>query len=293
VKKILPILMVGMLGVGTAAAQSSASVQSNTSAQTQTSAQTDKSGAQASSSGPASTAASASAGKSSADISDGTKIDATLANSLDAKKNKVGDPVEARAAQDAKQDGKVVLKKGTRLIGHVTQAQARTKGQAESQLGIVFDHARLSNGQEVPINLTIQALAAAQSTAAAAAGPDEALASGGGMGSMSGTARSGGGLVGGAASTAGATAGGIVNTAGSVSGNAGGTLSGATQSAGAVGGLTSAGRLSSNSSGVFGMQGLSINSAASSATQGSLIVSSTKNVHLDSGTQMLMTVLVK
>ncbi len=289
-KKIFPILVVGMLSAWTVAAQSSASVQSNTSAQSQTSAQTDKSGAQASTSGSSSTAASANVGKSSANVSEGTKIDATLANSLDAKKNKPGDPVEARTAQDVKQDGKVVLKKGTRLIGHVTQAQARAKGQSESQLGVVFDHARLNNGQEVPINLTIQALAAAQSTAAATAGSDDALASGGGLASTSGTARSGGGLVGGVASTAGATTGGIVNTAGSVSGNAGGTLSEATHSAGAVGGLTSAGRLSSNSSGVFGMQGLSINSAASSATQGSLIVSSTKNVHLDSGTQMLMTV---
>jgi len=33
---------------------------------------------------------------------------------------------------------------------------------------------------------------------------------------------------------------------------------------------------------------LSLNSAASSATQGSMIVSPTKNVHLDSGTQMLL-----
>ena len=116
-KRILPILMVGIIGVGTAAAQSSASVQSGASAQSQGSVQTNKSGAQASSNGSASTStsASANAGNSSVDISSGTKIDATLATSLDAKKNKPGDRVEARAAQDVKQDGRVVLKKGTRL----------------------------------------------------------------------------------------------------------------------------------------------------------------------------------
>jgi hypothetical protein len=81
-----------------------------------------------------------------------------------------------------------------------------------------------------------------------------------------------------------------VNTAGSVPVNAGGTLGAATHSTGAVGGLTSTGRLASNSSGVFGLQGLSINSATSSATQSSMIVSSTKNVHLDSGTQMMLAV---
>ena len=292
-KRILPILMVGIMGVGTAAAQNSVSAQSSTSAQSQGSVKADKSGAQASGYGSASTSTSgsANAGKSSADISNGTKIDATLANSLDAKKNKPGDRVEARTTQDVKQDGKVVMKKGTRLIGHVTEAQARTKDQSQSQLGIVFDHALMNNGQEIPLNATIQALAAAQSSTAATAGSDDLMASGGGMGSASGAARSGGGLVGGVASTAGATAGTVMNTAGSASGNAGGTLSAATtHSAGAVGGLSSAGRLASNSSGVFGLEGLSINSAASSATQGSMIVSPTKNVHLDSGTQMLLSV---
>jgi hypothetical protein len=281
-----------MLGAWTVAAQSSASVQTNTSTQSQGSVQADKSGAQASGNGSSSTSASANAGKSSAGVSDGTKIDATLANSLDAKKNKPGDAVEARTTQDVKQDGKVVLKKGTHLVGHVTQAQARAKDQTQSQLGVVFDHAVLSNGQEVPFHATVQALAAARSTAAATAGSDDIVASGGGvgMGSASGTARSGGGLVGGVASTAGAAAGSVVNTAGSASGNAGGTLNGAAHSMGAVGGLTSTGSLASNSSGVFGLQGLSIDSAASSATQGSMIISSTKNVHLDSGTQMLLTV---
>jgi hypothetical protein len=292
VKRILPILMVGIISVGTAAAQSSASAQSGTSAQSQSSVQANNSGAQASGNGSASasTSAAANTDKSSADISSGTKIDATLANSLDAKKNKPGDRVEARTAQDVKQDGKVVLKKGTRLVGHVTEAQARSKEQAQSQLGIVFDHALTNNGQEIPLNASIQALAAAQSSMDAAAGSDDLMASGGGMGSASGVAHSGGGLMGGVASTAGGTAGTVMNTAGSASGNAAGNLGAATRSTGAVGGLTPAGRLASNSSGVFGLEGLSINSEASSATQGSAIVSSTKNVHLESGTQMLLSV---
>ena len=89
-KYILPILMAGILTAGTAAAQGSASAQSGTSAQSQSSVQANKSGAQASSNGSASTSTSAAdTGKGSADISGGTKIDATLANSLDAKRNKL------------------------------------------------------------------------------------------------------------------------------------------------------------------------------------------------------------
>jgi len=232
--------------------------------------------------------ANANAGNNSASISNGTKIDASLATSLDAKRSKVGDEVEARAEQDIKQDGKVVLKKGTRIVGHVTQAQARAKGQTQSQLGIMFDHAVMKNGQEMPFNASIQALASSQSAAAASTGADDIVASGGGMGAAQGSARSGGGLAGGVASTAGAAAGGVMNTASSAPMNAAGSLNTVTRSSGAVGGLTSTGRLASNSSGVFGMEGLSIDSAASSATQGSMIVSATKNVHLDSGTQLLL-----
>ena len=292
-KRILSILAVGMLGAWATAAQTSASGQAGASTQSQTAAQASKSGAQASGSGSAAASSSASAnanaGNNSASVSNGSKIDATLATSLDAKRSKPGDEVEARAAQDIKQDGKVVLKKGTRLVGHVTQAQARAKGQTQSQLGIMFDHAVLKNGQEVPFNASIQALAAAQTMAST--GADDIMASGGGMGAVQGSAR-GGGLVGGVASTAGGTAGAttgsVMNTASSVSSNAGGSLNGVSRSTGAVGGLTSSGRLASNSSGVFGLEGLSIDSAASSATQGSMIVSATKNVHLDSGTQLLL-----
>jgi hypothetical protein len=295
VKYILPILMAGILVGGTAAGQNSAPVQSGTSEQSQSSVQANNSGAQTSGNGSASTSTSAAANtdKNSAEISGGTKIDATLANSLDAKKNKPGDRVEARTAQDVKQDGKVVLKKGARLVGHVTEAQARSKEQAQSQLGIVFDHVLTNNGQEIPLNASIQALAAARSSVDAAPGSDDLMAPGGGMGSASGTTRGGGlagGVAGDMASAAGATAGTVMNTASSASGNAGGNLTAATRSTGAVGGLTSAGRLAPNSSGVFGLEGLSINSEASSATQSSTIVSSTKNVRLESGTQMLLSV---
>jgi hypothetical protein len=301
-KRILSVLAVGILGAWATAAQTSASGQAGASAQSQASAQTNNSGAQASGKGSMAASSSASAskttaanakeGNNSANISSGSKIDATLATSLDAKRSKPGDEVEARAASDVKQDGKVVMKKGTRLVGHVTQAQARAKGQAQSQLGIMFDHAILKNGQQVPFNASIQALAVAQTAAAASTGADDIVASGSGMGSGQGMARSGGGLAGGVASTAGATAGAatgsVMNTASSVPATAGGSLNTVTHSTGAVGGLTSTGRLASNSSGVFGMEGLSIDSAASSATQGSMIVSATKNVHLDSGTQLLL-----
>jgi hypothetical protein len=82
--------------------------------------------------------------------------------------------------------------------------------------------------------------------------------------------------------TTGGTLNSTVNSAGSVAGSANGAANGA------VGGLNSAGQLTSNSRGVFGLNGLNLNSAASNATQGSVITSTGKNVHLDSGTRMLL-----
>jgi hypothetical protein len=296
-KRIFLLLAIGTLGAWTSAAQTTASGQAGASAQSQTTVQKNNSGAQVSGSGssmtsssmPTSTSTTANAGNASASIPNDAKIDATLATSLDAKRSKPGDEVEARTEEDVKQDGKVVLKKGTHLVGHVTQAQARASGQTQSQLGIVFDRAVMKDGQEVPFSAAIQALASPQS--AAASGGDM-MASGSGMGAMQGSARGGAGLVGGVTSNAGATASGttgaVMNTSSSVPINAGGTLNTVARSSGAVGGLTSMGRLASNSSGVFGLEGLSIDSAASSATQGSTIVSTTKNVHLDSGTQLLL-----
>jgi hypothetical protein len=300
-KRILSLLAVGMLGAWTASAQMTASGQAGASTQTQSAVQANNTGAQASGNASASTSSSTSSTASAnanavnnfANLADGTKIDASLATSLDAKRSKVGDEVEVRTEEDIKQDGKVVLKKGTHLVGHVTEAQARANGQTQSQLGIVFDHAVLKNGQQVPFSASIQALASAQSAAAASSTDANDLAgSGTEMRTGQATSRNGGGLVGGVASTAnataGATTGAVMNTASTAPVNGGGTLNSVTRSSGAVGGLTANGRLTSNSSGVFGLEGVSLNSAASNATQGSMIVSSTKNVHLDSGTQLLL-----
>jgi hypothetical protein len=291
-------LAIGTLGAITAAAQTTAPAQAGASTQAQTSVQTNNSATQASGNGsaagssamPTSTAATANAVNNFGSLPSSANIDATLATSLDAKRSKPGDDVEVRTEEDIKEDGRVVLKKGTHLVGHLTQAQARAGGQTQSQLGIVFDHAVLKDGEEVPFSATIQALASAQP--ATASGADDMMATGGGMGVARGSVR-GGGLVGGVTSTAGATTGAttgaVMNTSTSVPLNAGGTLNSVARSSGAVGGLTATGRLASNSSGVFGLEGLSIDPASTTAAQGTTtIVSTTKNVHLDSGTQLLL-----
>src|SRR5207237_10200538 len=111
---------------------------------------------------------------------------------LESKKTKAGDEGSARVKQDVKADGKVVVHKGSRLVGHVTEAKARTKEDTESKLGIVFDKAVLKGGQEVAFNGVIQALAPPVQGAASIAG-DESSSLGSGMGSGGGGSMGGGG----------------------------------------------------------------------------------------------------
>ena len=64
-------------------------------------------------------------------LSNGTTLQAELTKSIDAKKAKQGDEVTAKLTQDVKSSGQVVLHKGTKLVGHVTEAQAKSKEKEE------------------------------------------------------------------------------------------------------------------------------------------------------------------
>ena len=280
-------ILVGALAMSGSALYAQGSAQASSSGSGSTSVQADKSGATAS--GNTSTATSANAGQSSASLSNGTAVNATLSQPVDAKKNKPGDQVIAKTTQATKSEGNVVIPKGSKLIGHVTECRQRSKEEKESALGIMFDKAILKNGEEIPLNVAIRALASAQTAATSSVGGDDLSAGGGAMGAAH---SSGGGALGGVRSTAGAAAGAVTNTAASAGGVAGGavgsTMNAAGAARGAVGGLNTAGQLTSNSQGVFGLEGLNLNAAASNSTQGSLITSTSRNVHLDSGTQLLL-----
>lgn len=324
-----------LVGSALAQAQGQAGAQTGTSAQSQTSVSAGKSGAAASNNSNASAAAGTE--QASGSLTGGSEINAKLSRPVDASKNKPGDEVTATTTEDIKSAGKVVIPRGSKLIGHVTEAQPRgskgssnnsggaggaasaagsatgsaagsatgsganaagsAAGNAASKLGVVFDRAVLKDGREVPINATIQAVAAAGSNLSSSGmgGVDTGIS---GAGSAAGSGRAaGGGLVGGVTGTAGGAVGTVGRTAGGVGGTLNSTVGGTagaaanvTRSPGAVGGLDATGQLASGSKGAFGLKGLEIASsmAGSAQGQGSLITSTTRNVHLDSGTNLLL-----
>ena len=229
-------------------------------------------------------------------LASGTTLQAELTKPIDAKKAKQGDEVTAKVTQDVKSSGQVVLHKGTKLVGHVTEAQAKTKDNNESKLGIAFDKAVLKGGEEMALTGVIQALAAPVQGSLAASG-DEAGNLGSGMGSGSGSGMGGGRTGGGIAplggggnpvnSTLGSATNTVNNTAGSVTNSATGAVNGSVNQAT---GVAANGAINSATRGVVGMQGVALNTAATGSAQGSVVSSATKNVKLDTGTQMILQV---
>ena len=108
-------------------------------------------------------------------IAPGSVIPVDLSKTLDAKKAKTGDPVVATVQQDMKtQEGELLVPKSAKVIGHVTEALARSKEQKESHLAIVFDQVVLKNGP-VQLPLSIQAVIWMQNSGGLGTGSSVAL----------------------------------------------------------------------------------------------------------------------
>lgn len=252
-----------------------------------------KAGAQASGSASVQANGTATGSDQSGSLAAGTAVNAELSQSIDSKKAKEGDAVTAHTTEAVKSGEKVVIPKGSKLVGHITRATARAKGDADSALAVQFDRAILKNGQEMPLQVTLQALASGEPVVPVTGDDLQGAGSVAGGGTASGGA-AGRGATGGVSSTIGGAASGAASTVPRTTQNATGavnsTVGGAANatSAGAGTGLNAAGQLTSTSRGVFGLQGLNLNGNAANATEGSVITSTGKNVRLDSGTKMLL-----
>jgi hypothetical protein len=212
-------------------------------------------------------------------IAAGSVIPVQLTKSVDSKKAKTGDEVDVRVTQDMKaQSGQVLLPKDTRIIGHVTEAQGRSKEQKESQLGVTFDRAVLKEGGDVPLPASIQAVIAPPSQ-----NPDNASSGAGASGSGGGGAPSqspgGGYSQSGAGNRPGMTGGSAPPQAPSAGGD---------QSAASSGNAANP-QITASTQGVIGISNYKL-STPGDVTQGSVVSSDKSNVKLESGTLMLLRV---
>ncbi|HLJ25578.1 MAG TPA: hypothetical protein VKY85_02605 [Candidatus Angelobacter sp.] len=235
------------------------------------------------SSAQSSTSGNASAEPSATELV-GTDVVVELSKSVDARKAKLGDPVKATVTQDVIAHGKIVIRRGSKLVGHVTQTKARSKEDQESLLGVVFDKAVLKGGREMDFVAPVRALAAPMRMSTVDK-PDLMLPPAMGTSSGSNAPQPMGGR--------GATTGsgrGSVNS--SASNNSATTSNQASQAAQAAqlspvstgkNPNSEFGIMGGGSRGVFGLPGLRLSA-------GSIISSTSQNVKLDSGTQMVIQV---
>ena len=196
----------------------------------------------------------------------GTIIPAELSKSVDSKKAKAGDKIEAKTPVDLLSHGKIVIPKNSKIIGHVTEAKAHSKESPDSMVGIAFDRISMKDGHDLPIQAAVQAIARPLQSAALSS---SAANDSGGMPSAGAPASAGGGGgMGGSRPERVASYPTEGSTGPEVPLSQGGTVA----------------PLSPTSQGVVGMKGLSLKASG----QASVVSSETDNVHLDSGTQLML-----
>ena len=216
-------------------------------------------------------------------LAPGSVIPVRLTKTIDARKAKSGDEVDARVTQDMKTtSGQVLVPKDSMVVGHITEAQPRSKEQQESQVGIAFDHAVMKNGGDLPVPMSIQAVIGTPALDPNAGNGDNT----GGSAPPPPAMPSGGGASPG-------------NTGERSPGMGAGTPSPAPNSSTSVGQWPTAAPSSSTTSanppittstqGVVGISNLKL-SATANSPQGSVVSSDKGNVKLANGTLMLLRV---
>ncbi|MGH9734276.1 MAG: hypothetical protein ACRD8A_06785 [Candidatus Acidiferrales bacterium] len=92
----------------------------------------------------------------------GRVIYAELAQTIDVRRAKRGEPIAAKVTLGVLSHGKVLVAEGAKITGHVTEVKIQSEDNSESVLGIVFDRADTTDGKELPLNLTVQAIGIGQ-----------------------------------------------------------------------------------------------------------------------------------
>ena len=199
-------------------------------------------------------------------LAPGVVIPAELSKSIDAKKAKQGDKVEARTSMDLLSHGQVVIPRDTKIVGHVTEAKAHSKESPDSRVAIAFDTIAMKDGRQLTMQAAIQAIARPlQDNAVGVSAP---------MGES-------GGMPQGGAPPTGGMSGSPTRAPDTSSPYPQGTASG--NSSQATTGMAVA-PLGPSSQGVVGISGLTLAPSA----MASVVSSEKDNVHLDSGTQLLL-----
>jgi hypothetical protein len=206
----------------------------------------------------------------------GTTIPAMLDKWVDARKSKVGDEVVAQTTEPVEEDGQVIIPKGSKIVGRVTEAKSRTYEDPNSVLGIAFDHAVLKKGGELPLRVMIQAIAPDRSSTESPPLPSRTTPpdNTGSMGPMNRPSTMG-------------------TNPDPSAGTPGRPESPQNSAYEQSGGRTASGALTPQCHGVLGFDGLSLAFRPNDGSKTLVIISQTRNVRLDGRTQLMLRVIDK
>jgi hypothetical protein len=87
-----------------------------------------------------------------------------LEKKIDTKNAKAGDPVILKTTENATTADGIVIPKGSRIVGHVTDVQAHSKTNPNARLTIQFDQAEIKGRQTLPIRTVLESVAPAPTT---------------------------------------------------------------------------------------------------------------------------------
>ena len=90
-----------------------------------------------------------------------------LTSKLDSKTAKAGDKIELKTTEKATMADGTVIPKGSKIMGHVTEAQAYKANSDNGRLTLQFDQAEIKSGQSMPIKSALQTVTPAGGSSAA------------------------------------------------------------------------------------------------------------------------------
>jgi hypothetical protein len=202
-----------------------------------------------------------------APFSVGTVFNAILLTPLDAARNKAGDPATAEVSEAVTYERTVIFPKGTKIYGHLVRCSStQDKGSA---LFVRFDKATLHGGQNVMMNAGIQALVSRRMS-----GADSNVVAG--SGSHHGFVKED------ASSVMVVPASHELSTTQSASSTA--------AIPPAQGAVTKDGKLTPDSQGALGSKDIKVYTPLSEGSDGTVLLSEGKTVHLDAGTKLLIVI---
>jgi hypothetical protein len=212
-------------------------------------------------------------------LSTGTAINASLVGSIDSEKSKPGDVVNAIVTEPVVYQRSVLIPRGSRIVGHVVRTG--NDGEEGAAVFVEFDSVVLKNGQTAQLNAGMQALApaGAQPTIPSREKYEEAR--------FDGTLRMNSDM-------------GMLESPENAVVPSTYTLPAMPRrtevmpdlptTSGIEGGLDRKGLFTPDSKGAFSVPNLRVFTPVSEGSHGTVLVATKQNIHLDSGTHLLIVV---